>query len=185
MTFQPEDVTRQPGEAWAKYQGRMLDLLGPGEKRAALRRRAKWKAMYRIWVDRVTQSDSDWVPPAHSDTWRKWRQLKRFTPEANAVIKEWNKANLEPAVKPARRVVRPKPKRRVRRVVRPKRKRVVRAKPRAIEEAQYATWLGTMRAKHGASWVPPTCSDTWRKWRNRRREIMFSRNYSTPSGRVW
>jgi hypothetical protein len=157
MTFGPEDVNRKPGEAWSAYQSRMLDLLGPKEKRAALRRRAKWKAMYRIWVD--------WMgtPPEHSDTWRKWRQRKRFTPEANVVIKEWNKAH----AKPAQRMVQPKPK-----PARPKRRRMVRAKPRAIEEAQYATWLGTMRAKHGEDWAPSACCDTWRKWRNRRREMV-------------
>lgn len=160
MTFGPEDVHRKPGEAWPAYQSRMLDLLGPEEKRAALRRRAKWKAMYRIWVDRVGP------PPAHSDTWRKWRQRKRFTPEANAVIK----AHLEPATKPTRRVVKPKRKRKpVRRVVK---RRSVRAKPRAIEEAQFTTWLGTMRAKHGEGWVPAECCNTWRKWRNRRRELV-------------
>ncbi len=169
MTFGPEDVNRKPGEAWPAYQSRMLDLLEPEEKRAALRRRAKWKAMYRIWVDRMTQSNPDWVQPAHSDTWRKWRQQKRFTPEANAVIREWNKAHLEPAPKPKRRVVKRKP---ARRVAKPKRRRVVRAKPRAIEETQFAAWLGTMRAKHGESWTPPACCDTWRKWRNRRRELV-------------
>ncbi len=171
MTFGPEDVHRKPKEPWLVYQSRMLDLLGPEEKRAALRRRAKWRAIYKTWVSRMRACDSNWNPPAHSDTWRKWRQRKRFTPEANAVRKEWEKAHdLELLVvrpKPVRREVKP-----ARRMIKPKRKRrMVRAKPIA-SEAHYATWLGTMRAKHGADWAPPTCCNTWRKWRNRRSELV-------------
>ena len=36
--------------------------------------------------------------------------------------------------------------------------------------ARYAEWVGRMRAAHGDTWTPGPLVDTWRKWRNRRRE---------------